>query len=91
MQQGMLLLIVLVFAVPLLLQLRRQKQQLAVVGALQAGLAPGKRVVSAGGLYGTVVSVSEKTVQLELAPQVVITIARTSIVREAEAESAAEV
>lgn len=48
---------------------------------MQASLAVGERVVSAGGIHGTLTVVDEETVQMVIAPGVPITLARPAVVR----------
>jgi preprotein translocase subunit YajC len=56
-------------------QRRRQKEQLA----MQESLRVGAEVVTAGGLYGTVDSLDEDEVAVEIADGVVVRIARRAI------------
>jgi preprotein translocase subunit YajC len=56
-------------------QQKRAKQQKEMMNSLQAGEA----VVTAGGLHGTIVSVEEGTVILEIAKGVKIKVSRASI------------
>lgn len=48
---------------------------------MQTNLAVGDRVVSAGGIHGTLSVVEEDTVQMVIAPDVAITLARPAVVR----------
>lgn len=54
---------------------RRQKQ----MQQLQASLTPGNRIVLASGLYGTVRSITDDKVQVEIADGVVVDVARGAI------------
>jgi preprotein translocase subunit YajC len=76
-----LLPIFLIFAVFWLLILRPARQRQRAVMEVQAALAPGTEVVTAAGLYGTVVSVESDVVVLEVAPGVTNRYARQAIVR----------
>ncbi|MGH8908070.1 MAG: preprotein translocase subunit YajC [Egibacteraceae bacterium] len=58
-------------------QRTRAQQQRRLVDSLGSG----DRVVTIGGLHGTIQSVDEDTVQLELAPNVVVTFAKQAIAR----------
>ncbi|HJQ23734.1 MAG TPA: preprotein translocase subunit YajC [Blastocatellia bacterium] len=62
-------------------QQRRQKQQQLDRDTLLKALKPGDKVITNGGIYGTIVSVKEKddTVQLRIAQSVSIEILRSSI------------
>ena len=44
-------------------------------------LAPGDQVITAGGIHGTLTEVTDETVRIEVAPQVVLTLARPAIAR----------
>ena len=74
----LLSLVVIVAAFYLLLirpQQKRQKEHQALVNAL----APGDRVVSAGGMYGTVRAIVEDRISVEVAPGVVVEFSRQAI------------
>ncbi len=70
-------------------QMRAQQQQLAT-------LEVGVEILTAGGVYGTVRSIDGDEIRLEIAPDVVIRIARRAVAavltekREPELEEAAE-
>ncbi len=75
--------VVLVAAFYLLIirpQMKRQKDQ----AALMASLEVGDNVVSIGGIYGTIRSLDVEQVQLEVAENLVITMARSAIARKIE-------
>lgn len=44
-------------------------------------LAPGDQVITAGGIHGVLTEVTTETVRIEVAPQVVLTLARPAIAR----------
>jgi preprotein translocase subunit YajC len=81
MQQLLLpLLLVLVLAVPLIMSSRKQKKQQAAQQDLQSSLAPGDRVMTTSGLYGTVADTSgDNTIDIEIAPGVVTTWLRLAV------------
>lgn len=79
-----LILLVLLF-IPSFLMMRRQRKQQAELQAMQNALAPGDRVVTSAGIHGTLTSLAETTVQLEVAPGVEITLERIAILRSASA------
>jgi len=54
---------------------KKQKQHAAMVD----GLKPGDRIVTNGGIYGTVVGVTDSLVQLRIADQVKIEIAKHAV------------
>ncbi|MFN2535179.1 MAG: preprotein translocase subunit YajC [Pseudonocardiaceae bacterium] len=65
------LLFIVVLAVPLILNTRRQKRAMADAQRLQSSLTNGDRVVTTSGLHATVVgSADDSTVDLEIAPGV---------------------
>ena len=73
-----LLLIVVVFYVMLIRpQQRKAKQHQALVQSVSAG----DRIVTIGGIHGTVQSMDDETIRLEVAPGTVITMARAAIAR----------
>ncbi|MBK5287434.1 MAG: preprotein translocase subunit YajC [Acidimicrobiia bacterium] len=60
---------------------RPQRRQLAARRALVAAIEVGDEVITAGGLYGVVVSAAGETLEIEVASGVVLTIAREAIAR----------
>jgi preprotein translocase subunit YajC len=54
---------------------RKQKQHTQMLGALKAG----DRVLTSGGIYGTVVGVTDATVQIRIADQVKVDVAKHAI------------
>ncbi|WP_027927659.1 preprotein translocase subunit YajC [Amycolatopsis benzoatilytica] len=74
------LLLLLVVAVPLVMGTRKQKKQQAAQQELQNGLAPGDRVMTTSGLYGTVADASgDTTIDIEIAPGLVTTWLRLAV------------
>jgi preprotein translocase subunit YajC len=69
------LLAVLLFVLPARQRKRMQAQQ----QAMQNALTVGTPVMTTGGLHGTVAGLAETTVDLEIAPGVVVTFARPAI------------
>ncbi len=61
------------------LVVRPQRRQMAARRALIASIGVGDDVVTSGGIYGTVRSLGDDTVELEIAPAVVVTVARGAI------------
>ena len=62
------------------LLIRPQRKQQKELKERQDSLKAGDKVVSAGGIYGIVREVQQDTVKLEIAPNTIIKIAKTSIV-----------
>ena len=72
------------------LLIRPQRKQQKELKARQDGLKPGDKVVSAGGIYGIVREVQQDTVKLEIAPNTIIKMAKTSIVTSVAKDGSAE-
>lgn len=64
--------------------MRPARTQQKKVAQLQQGLAVGQQVVLSAGIFGTVRSLDDAKVELEIAPGTVITVARQVVVRRAE-------
>lgn len=71
----------IVLAVWMLL-VRPQRRRMQMHQALVAGLAPGHHVVTAGGIHGTIVDLSDDELQLEIASGTVIRVDRRAISRD---------
>jgi preprotein translocase subunit YajC len=77
----------LMWVLLILPQQRRMREHQAVVASLRAG----DEVVTAGGVYGTITSVDEDTLAVEVAPGVVLRVLRSAVTqRIAPDDSAAE-
>jgi preprotein translocase subunit YajC len=71
-----LAIIMVIFYVLLILPAqRRQKKTQAMLGALKTG----DKVITSGGLYGTIVSLDGDAVQLRIAEQVKVKVARSAV------------
>jgi len=71
----------IIVAVFWLLILRPQRRRQRSVLATQRALTLGTEVMLTSGIYGTVASLDEETVRLELAPGTVVKVARQAIVK----------
>ena len=73
--------ILLALAVLLLFVLpaRQRKRMAAQAQTLQDSLTVGTPVMTTSGLHGTIAGLAEKTVDIEIAPGVVVTFARPAI------------
>lgn len=69
-----------------LLLVRPQRRRMAQHAALIAGLEPGHRVVTAGGIHGRIDAVDDDVVRLEIAPGTVIQLDRRAIGRDLDQE-----
>ena len=58
---------------------RPQRRQMAARRALIASVCVGDRVVTSGGIHGVVRSLGDDTIELEIAPAVVVTVARGAV------------
>ena len=65
----------LMWALLILPQQRRMRQHQAVIASLE----PGDEVVTAGGVYGTVVSVEDEVLAVEVAPGIVLRVLRNAV------------
>jgi preprotein translocase subunit YajC len=72
-------LIVVLLAVPLWLGTRKQKKAMLQQQEMQNSLSFGDRVMTTSGLHATIVSVSDDTIDLEIAPGVVTTWLRAAV------------
>lgn len=84
-------LIVLIFVVFYFLLIRPQQKQAKRQRALVESLAAGDQVVTVGGLHGTIRSVDDDTISLEIAPGTNVTVARQRVVSKATEDDAGEV
>ena len=73
----LLLIIVVFYFLIIRPQQTRARQQRELISSLSVG----DRVVTIGGLYGTVQSVDEETLRLEVAPNLVVTFAKQAVAR----------
>jgi preprotein translocase subunit YajC len=80
-------LIIVLFAVPLFMGTRKQKRAVAQQQQMQNELGYGDRVMTTSGLYGTVVSTTDTSIDIEIAPGIVTSWLRAAV-REKVADSA---
>ena len=73
--------LVILVAAFFLLVVRPQRRQMASHRALVASLEVGEEVVTTGGILGTIHSLDDEVAELEVAPGVVLRIARAAIAR----------
>ena len=80
MEQYFPIILIALFAVVLfVLPARQRKKAQAQAQTLQESLAIGTPVMTTAGLHGSVAGLGEKTIDLEIAPGVVVTFARQAI------------
>jgi preprotein translocase subunit YajC len=68
--------ILAIFYLMVLMPMRKRQKK---VQEFQAALKPGDRVVTTGGIYGQITKVTDQTVQLQVAQNVRIDIAKVAI------------
>ena len=71
--------LILMFAIFYFLLIRPQQKKAKMHRALLASLKKGDKVISSGGLHGTVTGLSDDVVTMEIAPKVRVKVTRGSI------------
>ena len=84
-----IMLILIIFSIFYFIVFRPMRKGQREVEQMRAELKNGDRVVTSGGIYGTVVGVSDEVVQLRVADQVKIQVAKSAVARRIE-ESASK-
>ena len=74
-----LIVIVLAFVLLVVLPARQRKSMQAKQQALQESLTVGTPIMMTSGMYGTVAGLGEGTVDVEVAPGVVVTFVRAAV------------
>ncbi|MGH3413500.1 MAG: preprotein translocase subunit YajC [Marmoricola sp.] len=82
-----LLILIVIIGVFWLLLMRPARNQRRQMHQLQNDLAVGDRVVISAGIFGTVQSVEDGKVELEIAPGTVVTVTSQVVVRRVEEEN----
>ncbi len=85
----MLIMMVAIFAVMWLFMIRPQQKKQKKIREFQNALKEGDKVVTGGGLYGTVkrVNVQENTIDIEVARGVVVTVAKGYVFADATSQA----
>lgn len=78
---GMIIMMVLIFAVMWLLMIRPQQKQQKELAKFRNSLEKGSKVVTAGGIHGTIKEVNANTVILQIDKDVTIEVDKTMIMR----------
>lgn len=68
-----------VFFLLIIRPMRARQRQFTELRRMQDALEPGARVMISSGIHGTIHHLDEETVGLEVAPNVVITVARAAV------------
>jgi preprotein translocase subunit YajC len=85
-QYGMIIFLVVIFAVMYLLMIRPRQRQQKQHESMMQELRPGDRVIIAGGIYGQIESLSEDTAILKIESGATMKVARGSILGKQEVE-----
>lgn len=85
----MLIMMVAIFAILWLFMIRPQQKKQKKIREFQNALKEGDRVVTGGGVYGTVkrVNAQENTIDIEVARGVVITVAKGYVFADATSQT----
>jgi preprotein translocase subunit YajC len=75
----MLMPFLFIFVIFYFLLIRPARKRQKALDELVKNLKPGDRVATSGGLYGTVVAVTESRVQLRIADQVKVDVAKSAV------------
>ncbi len=73
--------LVLLFALLYFVMIRPQRNRQRRAVQTQRQVVPGQRVITTAGVYGTVISGDDQTIQLEIAPGVQIKLMRRAVLR----------
>jgi len=76
---GPLLALLITFGLMWVLLILPQQRRMRAHQAIVASLQEGDEVVTAGGVYGTIISVDDDTLAVEVAPGVVLRILRSAV------------
>lgn len=80
-----MVMLVLIFVVMWLFMIRPQRKQQKELQEFRNSLKKGDKIVTAGGIYGTVVEVKENNLLVEIDKDVKIRIAKSSVVKDYDA------
>lgn len=89
MEYLLIVLVFVLFALPGLLLSRTNRKRMDKARAVQAAAHPGDRIITVSGFHGRIVSAGEATVDVELAPDVVVTMEREGVYKVLDPEPAA--
>ena len=82
--------LILVFVIMWLFMIRPQRKQQTMLEEMRNSLKKGDKVVTAGGIYGTVADVDDKTVLMKVDGDVKIRVDKQSIQKDMSDQSAAK-
>nr|WP_232053121.1 preprotein translocase subunit YajC [Corynebacterium rouxii] len=72
--------LVVVFVLPSLLIRRKQKQHLNRLRSLQESMMLGQRVITTAGVHAVIKGIAENTVDLEIAPNILVTFEKSAVI-----------
>ena len=87
---GMIIFLVVIFAVMYLLMIRPRQKQQKQHEAMMQELRPGDKVIIAGGIYAQIESLSEDTAILRIESGATMKVARNSILGKQEVEESSK-
>ena len=76
---GSLLLLVMLVALFWFVTVRPARKRQASQAAMVASLEVGSKIITTSGLHGTIVSMDDTTINLEIAPGVIVTWAKAAV------------
>ena len=85
-----LLMLALMFVVMYLFMIRPQRQQQKKLEEMRNALKKGDKVITAGGIYGTIADVDDRTVLVKVDGEVKIRVDKSSINKDTTAEAPAQ-
>jgi preprotein translocase subunit YajC len=86
-----LVILVILFALMWFVMIRPQRRQRTEQTQMLATLESGDEIVTAGGMYGRIHSIDEDDLTVEIAPNVVVRVARRAVVGNITLDQAEEV
>lgn len=78
----MWVMLILIFVVMWLFMIRPQRKQQKELQKFREGLKKGDKIVTIGGIYGTVAEVNDKTLLIEVDSNVKIKVDKNSVVKD---------
>lgn len=84
------IMIVLMFAIMWLFMIRPQRKQQKELEKFRSALKKGDKIVTAGGIYGTVEEVKDRSVLIKVDGDLKLRVDKNSIVRDYTSDSAAQ-
>lgn len=80
----------LIFVVMYFFMIRPQRKQQKELAEFRSSLKKGDKVVTVGGIYGTVVEVKENSLLIEVDKDVKIRVSKNSVVRDFDTDAPAQ-